>query len=222
MAAAEVHGPASHLGDASATALDVLEVVGLSLLRSQAKAGARVVGRKANPAIAQGWQVSTGRKVTVAMLPCSARARPAGSQSCCWRARSKPAAVAPCPPGGSGRRCASPLWPPLAPLPSSALLAFPSYNRSIPAPAMPPLESNTRFCVQCREGLGHPCPRQTPWESRDRRNVAATAGRARCTFTFACLLEHRYLAAHVFAEMIAKQHSFPGETTKMPTACDRC
>lgn len=98
-----------------------------------------MVGRKAKPAIAQGWQVSTGRKVTVATLPCSAHARPAGSQSCCWRARSKPAAVAPCPPGGSGRRCASPLWPPLAPLPSSALLAFPSYNRSIPALARPPL-----------------------------------------------------------------------------------
>lgn len=153
---------------------------------------------------------------------CSACARPAGRQSCCWRARPKLAAVAPCPPGSGRRTRASPLWPPLALLPSFALLAFLSCSPSIPAPTPPPQESDVQFCMRCPEGLSRPCPQQTPRESRDCHNLTATASSARCTFTFACLLERRHLAADVLAKIIPKQRSFPGETTKMQTACDRC
>lgn len=50
-------------------------------------------------------------------------------------------------------------------------------------------------------------------------NLTSTA---RCIFTSTCLLIHKYLAAHTFAKIILKQHSFPGETRKIQTACDRC
>lgn len=160
------------MGNGSATAPGVLEVVGLSLPCRQRLHPGWLAERQTQPlprAAGFYWQQSDGGHAA-----CSACARPAGSQSCCLRVRSKLAAVAPCPPGSSRRRRASPLWPPLALLPSFALLAFPSRSWSIPAPSPLSQESNMQFCVRCRECLSQPCPQQTPRESRDCHNLTAT------------------------------------------------
>jgi len=73
----------------------------------------------------------------------------------------------------------------------------------------------------CREGLNQLCLQRVPRESGDQHNLTATACSARCAFTFTYFLGHKYLAAHVFAKIIPKQHSVPGETMKTQTAHDR-
>lgn len=120
------------------------------------------------------------------------------------------------------RRRASPLRPLLDLLSNPALPAFPSHTWSSPALTTPLQERNTKFSMVCQEGLSQPCLQQCPQESRDCHNLTSMAGRARWIFTSTCLLRRKYLEAHTFAKIILKQHSFPGETRKIQTACDRC
>lgn len=152
----------------------------LSLLGRQAKAGAKVVGRKKTLTIAWAGVLVAAKwpqpysPLCLSQTWGESKLLPKCEVSNCslfpWHL--------------SLRRHVRPL---LDLLSNSAFPVFPSHTWSSPGLTTPLQERNTKFCLQ-----------QCPRESRDYQNLTNMAGRARCIFTSTCLLRNKYLAAHVF------------------------